>query len=169
MVCPLLNIENGKVLCSVPFFRSGYVVGTWASFSCGDSFLLNRPSSVICQNSLNWSEQSPTCRPSKYNKKYYSINSAILHLSLVNYMERHILSPLSNNFGVDTRFLLISGGDTSYEVTSAADRIKLLPVAFLVNTWTYQLPLRLVFTSYLGEYESQCQLICPRIHLKCHW
>ena len=84
-------------------------------------------------------------------------------------MEINIVSTLCNKFGMDARFLLVSGGDTSYELTSAADRIKLLLVAFLVNTWTYQPPLRLIFTSYLGEYEAQCQLICPGIHLNCHW
>ena len=46
---------------------------------------------------------------------------------------------------------------------------KTLPVAFLVNTRTYQLTLRLVFTEGQGEYEPQWRLICPSIYQKCHW
>ena len=58
----------------------------------------------------------------KNGMSFYSISSEILRLSLTTYMKIAIVSTLCNNFRVDMRyenFLLVSGGDTSFKVTSA--------------------------------------------------
>ena len=72
--CPSLILENGEVSYNTPslyddhFVRTGYSVGTMASFSCDKFYSLEGFSSVICQSSGYWSQSAPICNASNKNK-----------------------------------------------------------------------------------------------------
>ena len=71
VTCPSLNFENGELNYNTSLLNGGYPVSTMASFSCNQYFNREEPSSVTCQNSGNWSEDSPTCNASNKNMKFY--------------------------------------------------------------------------------------------------
>ena len=82
--CPSLTLENGEVdynthlltellyysyhLFNDDFLKTGYSVGTMASFSCDEFYSREGSNSVICQSTGNWSLSTPICNASNDNE-----------------------------------------------------------------------------------------------------
>ena len=67
VICPSLSLENGEAAYNTPALNGGYPFNTQASISCNQYFQREGHSSVTCQNSGNWSEETPTCNASNGN------------------------------------------------------------------------------------------------------
>ena len=70
--CGLLRLENGEVSYNTHPLNRSFSVNTTASFSCNSHYRRDGPSSVTCQISGNWTEETPTCNASNGNDKFVS-------------------------------------------------------------------------------------------------
>ena len=64
-------MANGNVNYNTTQLNGSYPVNTNASFSCTRYYMRYGPSSVICQSSENWSEETSTCNVSNENKNFF--------------------------------------------------------------------------------------------------
>ena len=79
VACPPLRLGNSltyntSLLRDELYLRHGYSVGTMASFLCDEFYPREGSSSVICQSSGNWGQQTPICNRSNENKTYLNRN-----------------------------------------------------------------------------------------------
>ena len=68
--CPFLSFENGEIQYSTSSLNEGYPLNTVVTFSCDQHYNREGPSSVICQISGNWSQETPTCNASNENNTF---------------------------------------------------------------------------------------------------
>ena len=58
----LQDLANGDISYNESNVESvRYPVSTMATFTCDYGYILNGSDSSICQDSLNWDQQTPTC------------------------------------------------------------------------------------------------------------
>ena len=70
--CSFLRLENGEVSYNTSPVNGSFPANTTASFSCNSHYRRDGPSSVTCQISGNWTEETPTCNASNGNDKFVS-------------------------------------------------------------------------------------------------
>ena len=71
------------------FVSSKYPVDTMATFSCDEGFSLSGSSSSICQDSGNWSQETPICG-NELNVFYLHKNyESIPHTNILNLKYKH--------------------------------------------------------------------------------
>ena len=70
--CRFLRLQNGEVSYNnVSSLDESFPVNTTASFSCNSHYRRDGPSSVTCQTSGNWTEETPTCTASNGNDNLF--------------------------------------------------------------------------------------------------
>ena len=67
VICPTLNLENGKVDYHKSPVEGGYPVDTIAVFTCKHGYYHNDSFLSFCQTSGHWTQETPTCIQSNEN------------------------------------------------------------------------------------------------------